>query len=55
MKYSFSTTLMTPLPDKKDHFKVHSIEVEADNLEDAYTLAEPQIPEGHRIWSWYVK
>lgn len=32
--------------------KLVAIEIEAANVDAAYDLAEPQIPEGAKIWSW---
>ena len=39
----------------KNRFTLHEISVEAENVNEAWTKAEPLIPVGKRVICWFVE
>lgn len=33
-------------------YKIPSVDVDAATVEEAWRIAEPQIPEGFKMWAW---
>lgn len=49
-KYTFFTTHMTKIGEHT--YRPTSVEIIAENVEKAYEQAQPQFPEGSRLFCW---
>lgn len=52
MKFVFHVNKFFPR-EELGLFQALTLRSEANTVEEAYTLIESQIPEGHRIWMWW--
>lgn len=54
MKFVFLIDKFEPIPDKQHWYQALSFRVEATTREEAYDSIKGQIPEGHRMFCYYV-
>jgi hypothetical protein len=47
-----SYTHQEQIPGQSNRWKVPKIEVDAENIEEAWIKVEPQIPENFRVFCW---
>lgn len=53
MKFRFSGDPLTPIEGRQHHYKMFSVEVEADDYETAYKIACTLFPPDGKPWSGY--
>lgn len=54
MKFVFIIDKSEPIPGKPHWYQCLSFRVEAPTREEAYSSIKDQIPEGHRMFCYYV-
>lgn len=53
MKFKFLGDPLTPIEGKPHYYKMHSVEVEADDYQAAYELAKTLFPADGKVWTGY--